>query len=109
MEVFFSIVGIIWGILCIILFFKVWGMCNNVNEIKNILQGKFVGKDENGTKDLDDVYSKSDDEKLKELAIYVPENMTVEILGKEGGNVYKCRSIKDGQIYYFKKDVLNFV
>lgn len=109
MEVFFSIVGIIWGILCIILFFKVWEMCNNVNEIKNILQGKFVSKDETGTKDLDDVYSKSDDEKLKEFAIYVPENMTVEILGKEGGNVYKCKSIKDGQIYYFKKDVLNFV
>ena len=109
MEVFFSIIGVIWSILCIILFFKVWGMCNNVNEIKNILQEKFIGKDEKGAKDLNGVHSLSDDKKPIELAVYLPEDMMVEILGKEGGNVYKCRSIKDGQIYYFKKDVLNFV
>lgn len=109
MEVFFSIVGIIWGILCIILFFKVWGMCNNVNEIKNILQGDFVRKDENEVKDLNDVYSKSDDEKPKKFAIYKPENMKVEILGKEGNNVYKCWSIKDGQMYLFRDEVLEFI
>ena len=30
--------GILWWLLCIILFFKVWGMTNNVNKMKDMLQ-----------------------------------------------------------------------
>ena len=33
------LIGIIWTILCLILFAKVWGMTNDVREIKNILFG----------------------------------------------------------------------
>lgn len=33
MEVFISLIAIICAILGIILFFKVWGMCNNVKQI----------------------------------------------------------------------------
>ena len=40
--VFVWILGIIWSILCIILFFKVWGMCNNVSSILQILLDKEV-------------------------------------------------------------------
>lgn len=35
--VFVSIVAIIFGILQIILFFKLWGMTNDVREMKNML------------------------------------------------------------------------
>lgn len=41
MEGMFTFVGIImivFGILQIILFFKIWGMTNNVSEIKNIIR-----------------------------------------------------------------------
>ena len=38
--VFMSIVMIIWGILNIILFFKLWGMTNDVNILKEELIGK---------------------------------------------------------------------
>lgn len=41
MEGMFTFVGIIiivFGILQIILFFKVWGMTNNVNEMKNMME-----------------------------------------------------------------------
>jgi hypothetical protein len=34
-ETFIFIVAIIWSILQIILFFKVWGMCNNVARLAN--------------------------------------------------------------------------
>lgn len=43
MESFFAlgvigvIIGIVWTILCLILFAKVWGMTNDVKVIKNIL------------------------------------------------------------------------
>lgn len=37
MDEFIIIVGIILSILSIILFFKLWGMTNDVKEIKNIL------------------------------------------------------------------------
>ncbi len=32
-----AVIAIIISILPIILFFKVWGMCNNVKDIKNLL------------------------------------------------------------------------
>jgi hypothetical protein len=32
--------GIAWFVCCIILFFKVWGMCNNVSKILEILEQK---------------------------------------------------------------------
>lgn len=33
MDVFIGLLCFIWSILCLILFFKVWGMCNNVAKI----------------------------------------------------------------------------
>jgi hypothetical protein len=44
MEVFLGIIGFVWGILCIILFFKVWGMCNNVSKLLTLLENR--GKDD---------------------------------------------------------------
>lgn len=35
---FVSVVGIVFGVLQIILFFKMWGMTNDVNKIKNKVQ-----------------------------------------------------------------------
>lgn len=39
-----SIIIIVFGILQIILFFKVWGMTNNVSEMKNMME-QFLKKD----------------------------------------------------------------
>lgn len=33
MEGFVYLLCLVWSVLCIILFFKVWGMCNNVAKI----------------------------------------------------------------------------
>lgn len=38
MEVFLSIVLLVFGVLQIILFFKLWGMTNNTKEIKKLLK-----------------------------------------------------------------------
>lgn len=33
--------GILWWVLCVVLFFKVWGMTNDVNEMKATMQEWF--------------------------------------------------------------------
>lgn len=33
-----TIITLVFGILSVILFFKVWGMCNNVKEMKELLE-----------------------------------------------------------------------
>lgn len=33
MEGFIVLVGLIWSILCIVLFFKVWKACNNIQRL----------------------------------------------------------------------------
>lgn len=38
MDIFIALLLIVWAILQIILFFKIWGMTNNVAKILNILQ-----------------------------------------------------------------------
>ena len=40
-EVFLAIITIIWSILCIVLFFKIWGMTNNVKRIMELLSIQF--------------------------------------------------------------------
>lgn len=34
MQAFLIIIGIVWGILCLVLFFKVWGACNDIADIR---------------------------------------------------------------------------
>lgn len=108
MEIILSILVIVWSILCIILFFKLWGMCNDISTIKNIQQKKYIDSISSEAEKLktQHIYSNKG---TKVFAIYKPENMKVEILDKDDDDVYKCISIKDGQIYYFIKDVLEFL
>ncbi len=38
MEIFYAVLTLIWCVLCVILFFKVWGMTSDVSEIKKMFQ-----------------------------------------------------------------------
>lgn len=42
MEAIFFILALVWSVLCLILFFKLWGMTNDVAEIKKLLQSKNI-------------------------------------------------------------------
>ena len=33
---FVEVVAFIWGILCLILFFKIWGACNNIDKLVKV-------------------------------------------------------------------------
>lgn len=34
---FFYFLSFVWAVLCLVLFFKIWGMCNDVSKIKSQL------------------------------------------------------------------------
>lgn len=40
METIILILAIVWSILCLILFFKIWGMTSDVAEIKELLRNR---------------------------------------------------------------------
>ena len=64
MEPIIYIITIIWWILCIVLFFKVWGMCNDVRKIKNQIDRN----DDYSTK-IDFLLRIGEKEKAKEILI----------------------------------------
>ena len=35
MNAIIILIGLVWGVLNLILFFKIWGMCNDVNRLTN--------------------------------------------------------------------------
>lgn len=37
-SIFIIFLGILWFLLCVILFFKIWGMTNDVRDIKNMFK-----------------------------------------------------------------------
>nr|CAJ1851837.1 hypothetical protein AUSP0033_00025 [uncultured phage] len=55
---FISIVAIIFGILQIILFFKLWGMTNNISKITNILESKLTNDLSHQKQSIDNSYTK---------------------------------------------------
>ena len=64
MEAFAYFVYIIWVVLCLILLFKVWGMCNDVRKIKS-----HIVRDEDYSTKIKFLLSIGEKEKAKEILI----------------------------------------
>lgn len=118
-----SIIIIVFGILQIILFFKIWGMTNNVSEIKNMME-LFLRKDFNSKESIDqeapqyisteNIEFNKDDFPLNskfnkgDIVLYLPEKTKLIIIGYIQSNIYKCKTI-DGtnKEYCFQEEYLN--
>ena len=61
---FVYIISILWWILCVILLFKVWGMCNDVNKIKNQ-----IDRNDDFSTRIDFLLRIGEKEKAKEILI----------------------------------------
>lgn len=55
-AIFFVFIPLIWFALCIILFFKVWAMTNDVSRIKDLLEEQM---------DLEHPYIEKDEKEVK--------------------------------------------
>lgn len=82
METFIILASLVYAILCTILFFKVWGMCNDVKELKNyfIKQSTTQHLTPNTTPIVENVFE------VGQTVIYPPANrvMIVKEIDAEG-------------------------
>ena len=108
MGEFFSIivllVGIAFGILQIILFFKIWGMCNNVAEMKDRLVRAYPTEEEKksialygklhtpNTELKEENVVSSEDFKVGDGVIYEPMNRRMIIKTIDGNGLLRCVS-----------------
>lgn len=118
-----SIIIIVFGILQIILFFKVWGMTNDVSEMRNMME-LFLKKDlnpkENIDKEISQPISTDNIEFDKEdfplnskfnkgdIVLYIPERTKLIVIGYISPNIFKCKTI-DGtnKMYCFQEEYLD--
>ena len=73
-----SIIVLIWGILNIILFFKIWGMTNDVKELKNFILGRDKGQ------------IHRDQFKIGDVVINISTHEELRILGSYKDGTYFC-------------------
>lgn len=108
-----SIIFLIFGILQIILFFKIWGMTNDVRAIKG-----YLTKTEESQKPSSNEYQNEENSlrqdpsekgafEIGSIVLYTPENVKMKIIGFSSPDVYKCETL-DGtaKVYNFKSYVL---
>lgn len=105
MEDFIALVLIVFGILQIILFFKIWGMTNNVKEMRDYF---LSGKD---AMEMEDEESKAEEESRKKERekylvcigdIIVHEGIRYEVVEHLSQEMCKCRDVKTGDLYSLK-------
>lgn len=46
MNTLFEVLALVWSVLCLILFFKIWGMTNDVKELKEYFLNRDKGSNE---------------------------------------------------------------
>lgn len=94
---FVSIVVIVFGILQIILFFKIWGMTDNVGKIKDMLESRSFNSPvaDNEVQANDRVQ----DDPLEEIEIPNDINVGDRITRLSDGKEMIVDSIKDGKYF----------
>lgn len=89
MDVFLIIIAVIWAILQIILFFKIWGMTNNVAKILNILQ--------NPKGDVMNEVAQGSRLEVGDVVYIIPKNKQSTIISINDGKI-ECASM-NGNFY----------
>lgn len=71
---FVSIIIIVFAILQIMLFFKLWGMTNDISEIKDIIKLFLKNDIQNRTKEIDSIISDNSEMKTENQIIQKEDN-----------------------------------
>ncbi|WP_298113200.1 hypothetical protein [uncultured Bacteroides sp.] len=112
---FLFYVLLVFGILQIILFFKIWGMTNDIKAIKDCLIKATTIHDKQDCKNekkvsLDGFTANGGKFETGTIVLYTPENLKVKILGFDGSDVYKCETLDNNpKVYNFKSYVLKSI
>ena len=85
MEVLYLFLSVISSILCVILFFKVWGMCNDVDKLTKFVISKWSEK---GTKSPNE----SEEYKVGDLVVWKETGKQMRIASIRDEGTYECRT-----------------
>lgn len=109
MEIFAYILALIWSILCLILFFKIWGMTNNVEQLTqevhelklNLEQGRIQVKTPQRQEGIPLVQSPSDipwddDLKIEDKVKLKSNGKLYKVVGFEDNGYVQCEPEKMG-------------
>jgi len=103
-----AIVSIVWGVLSIILFFKVWGMTNDIRDIKNVYLGlnqQEIEKNNEAYKVTDNKYHYTDSKfQINDIVISPNYDGELKVFDIMGNGEYNCRDAKTGEKAGFFKE-----
>lgn len=113
MEIFVSLVIIVFGVLQIILFFKLWGMTNDVSEMKYIIkhyqnsiyQTTKQEKQENPSNHKKEYDIRLDSVKEGDKVEVIFDGREVSVMSVEKDRIFCKTSILGGGKYFFKKQL----
>lgn len=108
MEEFIVLVLIVFGILQIILFFKIWGMTNNVKEMRNYFLKDEDAKKQESIRKRNAEAHKVEKEKylfyIGELVVY--EGRIYEVVDHLSQGKCKCKDVKNGSLHSLHSSAL---
>lgn len=107
METLLAIIFIVFGVLQIILFFKIWGMTDDVRSIKNLYQNHRIESKQNSIEENQDEHF-VDKFKEGDLVIVLKDEKQfriTKIIRENGGVYYSSDSINER---YTQNDLEHF-
>ena len=97
MMEFLSIVLLVFGVLQIILFFKLWGMTNNVSQMKNIMEDYLSQIDQGKERNNTDVIQKGS------IVVRLKDEKQLRVL-QVNGYTFVCRPLEGGDSASYGKN-----
>ena len=104
MDVLLSIV--VFGILQVILFFKIWGMTNNVCKIRELMENYSQNNTNNSSKD---VVEECDNIEVNDFVMEIKTKKEFKVKQIIGENKFECIERYGCVIYTFKKDEIKLI
>ncbi|KGN98410.1 hypothetical protein HQ36_02000 [Porphyromonas gingivicanis] len=100
-EIVYLVLSLVFGIFGIILFFKVWGMTNNVKKLTDHFLNPSKSDSRTGEQDIH--FEDTTEEGDKKIEVYDPRLDDIKagdkVVRKRDGKVLTVDSIKDGRFF----------
>ena len=106
MDVLLSIVLLVFGILQVILFFKIWGMTNNVCKIRELMENYSQNNTNNSSKE---VVEECDNIEVNDFVMEIKSQKEFKVKQIIGENKFECIERYGCVIYTFKKDEIKLI
>ncbi len=106
MDVLLSFVLLVFGILQIILFFKIWGMTNNVCKIRELMENYSQNNTNNSSKE---VVGECDSIEVNDFVMEIKTQKEFKVKQIIGENKFECIERYGCVIYTFEKDEIKLI